>query len=52
MWLPRQVVVSNYKIATISPSGILTPRGLGKVTLNLIDNRNKVYASKEIEITY
>lgn len=48
----HKVVVSNYKIATVSHNGILTPRGLGKTLLNLVDERGKVVISKEIEIVY
>ena len=48
----HKVVVSDYRIATISPSGILTPRGLGKVILKLISQIGMVVLEKEIEIIY
>lgn len=48
----HKVVVSDYRLATISPSGVLTPRGLGKVVLKLIDQKGTVKLEKEIEITY
>jgi hypothetical protein len=48
----HKVIVNDYRLATISPNGVLTPRGLGKVVLKLIDQKGKVALEKEIEITY
>jgi hypothetical protein len=48
----HKVVVNDYRLATISPNGVLTPRGLGKVVLKLIDQKGTVKLEKEIEIIY
>lgn len=48
----HKVVVNDYRLATISPNGVLTPRGLGKVVLKLIDQKGTVKLEKEIEIVY
>jgi hypothetical protein len=49
----HKITVSNYKLATISPSGVLTPRGLGKVVLKIVSvTTGKIALEKEIEIIY
>lgn len=43
-------IIDNYKIATITANGLITPRSLGKFNLKLVDPRGKVIDQKEIEI--
>lgn len=45
-----QVIIDNYKVATINPSGIITPRALGEFNLKLLSPIGKILAEKKVKV--
>lgn len=45
-----RVTVSDYKLATLSKSGVLTPRSFGEVTLKIINKKDEILDQKTITI--
>lgn len=45
-----RIVISDYKIATLNPKGLLTPRSFGDITLKLINKRDEVLSEKKLSI--
>lgn len=45
-----RVTIDNYKIATINPNGLITPRSLGEFTIRLTSPVGKVLTEKKIRV--
>ncbi len=45
-----RIVIDNYRLATLSPRGILTPRSFGKFKIKILGKRDEILDEKEIEI--
>lgn len=45
-----RVTISDYKIATLNPKGLLTPRSIGDVIIRVINKRDEVVSEKTLSI--